>query len=88
MAWYKDIIEGVLVEKYHNDIKLEKARIDKCNNCIYRVNDTCGVCGCFFEIKAKMEFNKNPKKLFRVEKTHCPEGFWDDKEIADYYKKL
>lgn len=83
----KEIIKAVLVEKFIDD-ETAKKRINICEVCPYKVDDECGVCGCFYELKAEMEYNKNPKKFFRLEKTHCPNGFWNDTETANHYRQL
>lgn len=89
-------IVGAVLEEGKTTDEIRNDRIAICNNCDFRKGEKCGVCGCFYELKAEMDFNKNPKKMFRVEKTHCPEGFWpyltsegvrmeSDIEIAQYY---
>ena len=49
-------------------------------------NDKCKLCTCFVEIKTTMLKNKNIQKGMRVEITHCPDGRWNDADIAEYYK--
>lgn len=94
-TFFKSLI-GAVLEVKETLPEIKNDRIAKCETCDYRKEDKCGVCGCFYELKAEMDFNKNPKKGFRIEKTHCPEGFWpylndeglrveSDLEIAQYY---
>lgn len=47
----------------------------------------CMDCGCFLDLKPKSKINWNPKKM-RNEITHCPNGFWSDKEIANVYREI
>ena len=83
-------IEMILKVEPLNDPELEKERYDKCRSCdkYDAKNDKCSVCGCFMEIKTPLKYNINPKKMGRVEITHCPLGKWDDKDIANQYRQL
>jgi hypothetical protein len=47
-------------------------------------NDMCKVCGCFLDVKIASKTNFDPKKR-KIVITHCPNGFWGDKQIADHY---
>lgn len=86
----------ILIAQYHNNPKVEKLRKRTCRGtktipgCVnYNPDrDQCKKCGCIIEAKSKALTNYNPLKGMRAEITHCPEGFWDDKETADYYKNL
>lgn len=85
----------ILVAEYHNDPKVERERKRICRgrNSAPCVNynpdrDQCKKCGCIIEVKSKALTNYNPLKGMRAEITHCPEGFWEDKEVAEYYKNL
>lgn len=49
--------------------------------------ETCTVCGCYMEVKTACYTNRNPKKM-RNEYTHCPEGRWNDKELANHYRAI
>ena len=96
---YKKILtsgaKALLVEAYHNDPVLGIQRKRKCRgseskgipSCpeYFKMIDQCTICKCIVEEKSKSQLNKNPFKDMRTEITHCPKGFWDDKEIADYY---
>lgn len=86
MEVMKSIVGSILVEKYTTQEIADK-RISVCETCSKRQGDKCGICGCFYELKAEMEFNKNPKKFFRIEETHCPLGKWGDVEIANRYRE-
>lgn len=59
-------------------------RNDKTDNQPYGV---CMDCGCFLDLKPKSKVNFNPKKM-RHEITHCPNGFWNDKETANIYREM
>ncbi len=90
---------GAALEVSNVPDDLKAARLAVCATCINHVdNEKCGKCGCYTEIKAGMDYNRNPAMRFRVEKTHCPEGFWpyidsesvrheSDFVLADYYNK-
>ena len=85
--------ELFLSVKKHNDPELTAKRIDTCNSCVHlnTKRRTCGMCGCYVDVKAKLERNVS-KHVLRgmeaVESTHCPAGYWDDKELAQEYRKL
>lgn len=68
---------------------IAEARMKTCEGCnrFDKENLTCGVCGCFMDIKTKLEVYRNAKKL-RNEITHCPMGKWGDKQIANIYRKM
>lgn len=80
------------------DENIAKERLAICQKpCKFLKNESCSVCGCVVEIKSTMDYNKNPKKFGRIEKTHCPKGKWpfiDDKGVrhendlvlAEHYK--
>ena len=77
------------VEKMKNPFIIE-ARLKTCQGCpmLDKKNVSCTVCGCFMNVKTTLKYNINPKKLGRIERTHCPLGRWDDVERANYYRKL
>lgn len=95
----KFIINAALMESYVSEA-LKAKRESVCATCEFHdhVELKCGVCGCYTDIKAGMDYNKNPKRNFAVEKTHCPKGKWpyiqdnieypSDAEIADIYNKV
>lgn len=60
-----------------------------CEKCEHRdeAKNKCKVCGCFLDLKTGSETNWNPKKG-RQEVTHCPKGFWDDVETANFYREI
>lgn len=90
----KEILKGaakvVLSDVEHNDYDLFQQRISTCEGCdkFNAEERTCGVCGCFMDIKAGLTTNRNPEKNLRIEFTHCPLGRWNDKHIANYYRLL
>lgn len=47
----------------------------------------CMDCGCFLDLKQKSKINWNAKRM-RNEITHCPNGFWNDKNIANLYREM
>lgn len=79
--------------------EIKEKRIQTCTNCEFRRGENCGICGCYYELKAGMDYNRNPFDTMKIEKTHCPKGKWawvdesgieheNDQEIADYYNNL
>lgn len=100
MGILKTLIHEVLAEGEVDD-EVRDARLEVCGSCKYLNEEKmqCKICSCFVEIKAGLKANKNPKRLFRIEQTHCPKGLWpfrsndgemvaNDKDIADYYNKI
>lgn len=69
--------------------ELAEWRMSVCRACpdFKPKNQKCGVCGCYLEIKTACYTNRNPKKM-RTEFTHCPNGKWNDKELANQYRAL
>lgn len=65
------------------------ARLNTCQGCerFDREKQVCGECGCFMDVKTKLEVYRNAKKL-RNEITHCPLGKWGDKQISNIYRKI
>lgn len=64
-------------------------RMEICRGCS-RFNAAkikCNACGCYLEVKVECDTNYNPKKL-RHEVTHCPNGLWNDVQVANEYRKL
>ncbi len=84
-------VAGLLlsVEKINNQL-IAKARAKTCEGCpqLDRNSKRCKVCGCFLEKKIVLMTSKNPKKLGRIEITHCPLGLWGDKVIANLYRQM
>ena len=71
------------------DPALVEFRMNTCRGCdLLDPEDlTCGVCGCFMDVKTTQKLSRNLKKL-RTETTHCPEGLWNDKEVANHYRQI
>ena len=98
MSFAKKFIGAVLrVERTTDEIEAQRLAI--CGKCRQLKGDKCAVCGCYVELKAPMDKNKNPKAFMRIEKTHCPLGKWPyideegnrhetDKEVANYYRNI
>ncbi len=84
----KKIANEVFVNEKVSDEEYIK-RFEICKSCknFNNKKETCNLCGCFMEIKAKSQIHFNAKKL-RKEITHCPEGYWGDIDTANYYKEL
>lgn len=93
--------EGFIADKVGDEKADEiiSKRISTCETCPKLHERKCLVCGCDIDLKAPMDFNKNIKKLMRVEKTHCPLGKWvgidekgevysNDKAIANHYRDI
>ena len=85
----KGIRTALLVEDL-NDPELQEWRYDRCKTCPFynAETDQCGICSCFMAAKTTLRVNRNPKKFMRSEVTHCPVGNWDDKEVANIYRKI
>lgn len=78
----------VIVEKLDREADAEtiRWRTNICNSCPNKVNDKCGICKCYIELKVETKVNRN--KYGKKEITHCPEGRWKDKQIQLYYSSL
>ncbi len=78
----------VIVEKLDREADAEtiRWRTNICNSCPNKVNDKCGICKCYIELKVETKVNRN--KHGKKEITHCPEGRWKDKEIQLFYSSL
>ena len=70
------------VEEHGND-SLTASRLEVCFSCDkYREDSgTCGVCGCYMDVKATLLTFRNPKELGRIDLTYCPLGKWGDSFI-------
>lgn len=93
MGWVEEVkkkgVELILiVEKLDREADAETIRFRKmqCDSCPFRVNDKCGICKCYIELKVETKVNRN--KYGKKEITHCPEGRWKDKQIQLYYSSL
>lgn len=92
------IIRGALSVKETTE-EIAKLRQSICKDCNKNDEGVCAKCGCILEIKTTLDYNRNPKKLGRIEKTHCPLGKWpfidddgykhfNDKALVLHYKQL
>lgn len=84
-----EIAAGSILVKARVADEVKQQRQSVCNSCEKRdvESNRCKVCKCFLEVKTGSLENRNVFKL-RDEVTHCPLGKWDDKEIANFYRKL
>ena len=82
--------EKVLAVEKLKDQSIKTMRYAKCKSCPFydAKKDTCISCGCLMKVKAGMFRHRNPKAFGRVERTHCPNGLWNDKDLANKYRKL
>lgn len=80
------IAESIIVEERVDDATAQW-RMSICMGCEHRneQDNTCKLCGCLLDLKTKSKTNYRPSR-FRSEVTHCPDGRWNDKHIADFYK--
>lgn len=64
-------------------------RLTICQVCEHRdtKENKCLKCGCFLDLKVVSEVNWRISKN-RNEITHCPEGKWNDKAIANEYRRI
>lgn len=74
-----------MVEEDLNDATIEQMRKDKCDKCPNNNGISCMKCGCVLAIKQAAKTNLNIHNG-RIEITHCPEGYWDDANLAVYYQ--
>lgn len=96
--WYlnMDLIEQIkhyaaskIIVKEHVDADTAKERMAVCLICEHHdpEENKCKVCTCFLDLKTYSRVNWRPSKN-RNEITHCPEGLWNDKEIANEYRRM
>ena len=73
-------------ERVSEDQATERMAI--CLSCEYmdKKKKKCTICKCFLEVKTTCSTNFNPIKA-RNEVTHCPQGYWGDKDTANIYRK-
>ena len=84
-AGAKIVFEAELLK----DTALVDFRMETCQGCdkFQQDDQSCGVCGCFMDVKTHHKVSRNLKKL-RIETTHCPLGKWNDKEVANHYREI
>lgn len=82
------IKEALTIEPMEDTAEIER-RYAICKACpLYNAKkDQCTVCKCYMEQKTQLKYNRNPQKGFRIEETHCPMGYWGDKDIANLYRE-
>lgn len=83
------LAEKALINEKVGDV-LAAWRLSICEGCKPFFDDKsrrCKICKCYVDAKTKAGTNYNPIKL-RNEVTHCPNGFWEDEEIANFYNKI
>ena len=85
----KHYLASKVIVKEKVDGETADARFDVCMKCEYRnpEENKCIICTCFLDLKTGSRVNWRPAKN-RNEITHCPEGRWNDKEIANHYRAL
>jgi hypothetical protein len=93
MGWVEEIKKKgaelvLIVEKLDREADAETIRFRtmQCDICPNRVNDKCGICKCYIELKVATKVNRN--KYGKKEITHCPIGRWRDEEVQLYYSSL
>lgn len=67
-----------------------RTRYAICQRCEHfnEKDKSCGICGCYMEVKARARVHSTKKHPFG-EVTHCPDGRWSeqDAELIEFYKK-
>lgn len=78
-----------IIVKEHVTADEASARMAVCLTCEHRdpEENKCTVCTCFLDLKTGSLVNWRPSKS-RNEITHCPMGKWNDKEIANEYRRM
>jgi hypothetical protein len=81
------IAERLIVESKVDD-ETARWRMSICMSCEHRnvLDNTCKLCGCFLDLKTRAEVNYSLKRM-RSEITHCPDGRWNDQQLATFYKE-
>lgn len=96
MTIFDDIAKlaaGMVIAQEKVDRETALSRLAVCRKCTFLENSEtpsnwkCGACGCYLEIKAYCYTNRTRRRP-DGEITHCPRGFWGDKETANYYRAL
>jgi hypothetical protein len=85
----KHYLAKEIIVKEYVDAETKQQRFDVCLECEHRdpEENKCRACACFLDLKTGSRVNWRPSKN-RNEITHCPLGKWDDKEIANEYRRL
>jgi hypothetical protein len=92
----------LLLDEELNNPEESDRRLNVCKSnsggCYDEERDKCKYCHCYMMAKTLMLKHKNPKKLGRIEITHCPKANWGrgqgengentELEIANYYRNL
>ena len=92
------LAKGFLIEEELTDQKEIDFRLEKCRSCIWydKRKDECKDCGCIVSLKSTTKVSRNPnrggfKEIIKggeLEQTHCPQGRWNDKDIANFYRSI
>ena len=71
---YREITDMIaaLPEEKRTDEKEYRRRLDICGGCEYLGEGTCGVCGCFVELRAAKSEMRCPHESNRWDFTICP----------------
>lgn len=86
---------NLFVEEPLDNPEEEQFRIDVCTSnpvkpdgtgCYYEKANICSVCKCVM-VGSKVKMLKHNTADKGVIVTHCPLGKWNDKHIAEHYKK-
>lgn len=85
----KHYLASKIIVKEQVDDETRDWRFGVCLKCEHRdpEENKCTICTCFLDLKTKSRVNWRPSKN-RNEITHCPDGRWNDKEIANEYRAL
>lgn len=85
----KHYLASKIIVKERVDDDTADERFTICLRCEFRDDNEnkCRQCGCYLDLKVGSRVNWLPKKN-RNEITHCPMGKWNDKEIANEYRRL
>jgi Family of unknown function (DUF6171) len=83
------LLASKIIVKTKVSADITESRWAVCEKCEYRDHEKnkCKSCGCFLDLKTESETNWNPKKG-RNEVTHCPNGFWNDIDTANFYRNI
>jgi len=81
--WLKKGAKKLFEVEPLNDPDEAERRFKICRGCDKFDGEKCKVCGCFMEVKVTMKKHRELNGDIRW--THCPEGKWGDKELAEFY---